>query len=244
VFKFESEISGLEGSVVLSNLGRGNQLYAPGDPSDRIFFVRSGRVKVYVAGPGGKNCVFRLVGPGDLFGETALLGEERRRATAEVVERASVTMVPRDAALYYAERHPEFWKSLTPILCDRIHDLEDQLEWVSLLEVEQRIARILLRWAWARGGNDSVVDKTPFRLSQKDLAGLIGATRETTSNALNRLQRKGCVEIRRRRVAVKSIQGLLQYSGLAGAPKLGPEREVSVPEADKDKKVRSRAAQA
>jgi hypothetical protein len=57
------------------------------------------------------------------------------------------------------------------------------------------------------------------------LAGLIGATRETTSNALNRLQRQGCIEIRRRRIAIRSVEELTRHGGTLPALKIGPLRE-------------------
>ena len=239
-----TEISNLEGAVVLSNLARGTEIYSPGDPSDRVFVLRSGQVKVSVLGPGGKHCIFHVFEPGDVFGEDALFDWGSRKSGAEVIERASVTMVPRESVLLHGGRHPEFWKSFAELLGLRIKNLEDQLQWVSLLEVEQRIVRLLLRWVEAASAKGLSPETLPFRLSQKHLAGLIGATRETTSNALNRLQRKGCLEIRRRRVIIKSVDGLRQAGIVAAAAKLGPDRETAAAEAAKAARTRGRAAQA
>lgn len=199
------DLAKLDGAVALANLGRGTQLYAPGDPSDRLFLLSRGRVKISVSGPGGKNCLFHIVEPGELFGEASLLGENQRNASAEVLDPVSVTMAPAKSVLAWAKRHPEFWLSFAPLLQKRMRNLEEQLQWVSFLEVEQRIARLFLRWASADG--------VEIELSQKDLAGLVGATRETTSSALNRLQRDGCVVIRRRRVEIESIEKLREHVG-------------------------------
>lgn len=242
--RIESELRVVEGAVTLSNLARGTQLYVPGDPSDRVFVLDQGRVKISILGPGGKHCVFQVLEVGEIFGESALLGERMRTASAEVIERASVVMAPRDSVLLYADRNPRFWQAFAPLFGQRIRHLEDQVQWVSLLEVEQRIARLLLRWVEELPPSNVPLSKNYIRLSQKDLAGLIGATRETTSNALNRLQRKGCIEIRRRRIAVRSVEELARHGGTLPVFKFGPLRETDTPQAAKEADERTHAARA
>jgi CRP/FNR family transcriptional regulator len=203
-----------------------------------------GRVKISVLGPGGKHCVFQVIEAGEIFGEGALLGERTRSASAEVIERTSVVMAPRDSVMQYADRNPRFWQAFTPLLGKRIQHLEDQVQWVSLLEVEQRIARLLLRWVDGLPPSNVPLAKNFIRLSQKDLAGLIGATRETTSNALNRLQRKDCIEIRRRRIAVRSVDELARHGGALPVFKFGPLRETEPKETSEEADALARAARA
>ena len=216
---FASQILGLEGTVGLSNLDRGMRLYSPGDPSDQLLLVHSGCVKISVPGSGGKQCIFQIAGPGEIFGEGAVFGERIRRAVAAVLERASVTVIPREAVLAYAGENPEFWRSFAEVLGQRVRHLEEQVEWLSLLEVEQRIARLLLRWAGSAQENGSSGESLQFHLSQKDLAGLVGATRETTSSSLNKLQRQGCLEIRRRCLVINSLERLAQHTGSDVSPR-------------------------
>ncbi len=204
------DLSRLEGSISLSNLGRGTQLFVAGDACDRLFLLNSGRVKICVVGPGGRHCLFHIVEPGEIFGEAALLGERTWQSSAEVLERASITMAPVRSAERHARRHPEFWTSFAPLLLKRMRYLEQQVQWVSFLEVEQRIARLMLRWAESHGLQDGGLE---LHLSQRDLAGMVGATRETTSSALNRLQRDGCIQIRRRHVSLLSIARLRERAG-------------------------------
>ena len=179
-----------------------------GDRADRVYILRDGRVKTWVHGPGGKHCLFQIIEPGEIFGEEGLMGRELRSASAEVLERAAITMLPTRAAVAFAEGRPEFWTAFADLLQKRVLRLEEQLQWLSFLEVEQRIARLLLRWTQA-----DPMEGVELRVSLKGLAGLIGATRETTSSALNRLQRAGCIEIRRRCVAVRSYARLRAHSG-------------------------------
>lgn len=203
-----AELVGLVEAVHLGNLGRGAELYSAGEPADRIYVLRAGSAKTSVHGPGGKHCLFQIIEPGEIFGEEGLLGANRRSASAEILETAAITMVPIRAALSHAARSSEFWSGFANLMQRRVRRLEEQLQWVSFLEVEQRIARLLMRWTRLRPD-----DGVELRLSQKDLAGLIGATRETTSSALNRLQRDGCIDIRRRCVAVRSHARLRRHAG-------------------------------
>ena len=237
---FASQILNLEGTVALSNLDRGMRLYSPGDPSDRLFLVHSGRVKISVPGSGGKQCIFQIARPGEVFGEGAVFGERIRRAVAEVLERASVTVIPREVVLAHAGENPEFWQSFAEILGQRVRHLEEQIESLSLLEVEQRIARLLIRWAGSTRGNDRSEQTLQFRLSQKDLAGLVGATRETTSSSLNKLQRQGCLEIRRRCLVINSLEGLAQRGGTGVDSDAQSHREPESESATEVGEMRSR----
>ncbi len=208
---------GLRGTVSLSNIARGTTLYMPGDPADRVFVLTGGRVKISVEGSGGKHCLFHVVEAGEVFGEETLMGEETRPASAEVIEKASVTMALKVDIDRLATEQPDFWKLFAALLAGRLQNLRQHLQWVTFLEVEQRIARLILQWErGARSEHEQA--SAELQLSQRDLAGLVGATRETTSGALNRLQRAGCIELRRRRIIVKSVESLLARSGnLPGA---------------------------
>lgn len=220
-----AELVGLDEAVHLGKLGRGAELYAAGEAADRIYVLRAGSAKVSVNGPGGKQCLFQIIEPGEIFGEEGLLGSNYRSASAEILETASITMAPIRAAVRYAAGRPQFWIGFADLMQQRVRRLEEQLQWVSFLEVEQRLARLLLRWT-RRAPSDGI----ELRLSQKDLAGLIGATRETTSSALNRLQRDGCIEIRRRCVAVRSHDALRRHAGVLGldqGPCAEPERHLA-----------------
>src|SRR5690606_20736204 len=94
-----AHLTALDEAVHLGNLGRGAELYMTGDRADRVYILRDGRVKTWVHGPGGKHCLFQIIEPGEIFGEEGLMGRELRSASAEVLERAAITMLPTRAAI-------------------------------------------------------------------------------------------------------------------------------------------------
>ena len=225
--EFPAQLATLRDSPKPLRIKRGTRVFSPGEIADRLFFLHSGRVKISVSAVGGKQCVFRIVEPGQVFGECALFDEPVRKAEAEVIEKAAISVISRETAMAHAQKHPEFWASFSQDLGRRIRELEQQVQWLTLLEVEQRIAGLLLQW-----GKTHKLDAANFEihLSQRDVAGLIGATRETTSAALNRLRRKGCVDIRRRCVVVKSVEMLQAYATPTrrGNPKTVTRRRIFV----------------
>ncbi len=213
-----ARFSRLEGAVSLFNLARGTELFAAGDPCDRVFALLTGSVKLSVAGPGGKSCLLHIVEAGEVVDESALLGERAYRTAAEVMESASLVIAPTQSVLSELESRPQLWRELAPLLRTRLRNLEDQLQWVSFLEVEQRVAKLLLRWADGQGR--SLGGEPQLRLSQKDLADMIGATRETTSTALNRLRREGCIALGRRSIVVISVEKLRLMAADTDRPSL------------------------
>jgi len=217
------QFSNLKEAISLSELERGTLLFVPGDTADRLFYLASGRVKISAPSRGGKQCILQVVEAGEIFGESVLFGHGRREVTAEVIEKAAVRVIPGEAALAFAESHPEFWKSYSRHLGGRVRDLEEQVQWVTFLEVEQRIARLLLRWGESHAS--TTVGRMQLHLSQRDVAGLVGATRETTSAALNRLRRDGCLSIGRRCLVVESVDKLARHTGDPRDFSIEPERD-------------------
>ena len=229
------ELSKLKEAIALSDLERGTLLFVPGDTADRLFYLMSGRVKISAPSRGGKQCILQVVEPGEIFGESMLFGHQARNAAAEVIEKASVTVIPGEAVAAYAEAHPEFWKSYSQQLGERVRDLEEQVQWVTFLEVEQRIARLLLRWGESHPS--SAVGRMQLHLSQRDVAGLVGATRETTSAALNRLRRDGCLSIGRRCLVVESVDRLARHAGDAEETQAGSDPDAGALEQVREQSV-------
>ncbi len=164
-------------------------------------------VKIAADGGNGRECVLHIVQPGEYFGESAILGDESRRHDAHVLEAATVFSIPADSVSAHITRRPDIWSRAAPMLCSRLKRIEERLLWVTFLDVKQRVARLLL----------SLFRDNPDRrvlfVTQKDLAGMISATRETTSSALGLLQREGCIRTERRRITIISAVKLESQAG-------------------------------
>lgn len=213
----------LDGATQRSNCQRGTVVYAAGDPSDCVFLLKSGAVKIVRSGPDDKRLIAHLVGPGEIFGEMVLLGETPRADSAEVLEDGALWSIPRKAVLEWLRLHPETWQAVAALLGWRLRSLEDAVERMLFCDAEQRVVWLLLELARQYGVPVENGVDLKIELSQKELAHLIGSTRETTSSILNRLRKQGLIRIRRRRLSICSLADLSRAAHLP--PKRPPEAE-------------------
>lgn len=202
------ELIHLDGVAKFSPNRRFATVYSEGSPADTIFFVESGLVKIYKRGDDNKEIILQIVGPGELFGEQTLMGEQNRAIAAEVLQEGLIYVIPRDLLLRVCERRPELWREIAVFLALRQRQLEKKIELLCLYDVEYRILYYMAELAGSFGSKPNGADYS-IPLSQGELASLIGATRETTSTTLNALARRGVIKLGRRQLIVPSIEGVL-----------------------------------
>ncbi|MBM3726425.1 MAG: Crp/Fnr family transcriptional regulator [Acidobacteria bacterium] len=176
---------------------RGTGVFEEGTPSDRIFFLSSGLVKLMRA-DSGRTVLVGIVRPGELFGDQDFFSGDLRESRAEVLTDAEVFSIPREAFMRALEESPDLWREVALQLANRTRSLERQVELVTLHSVEDRILLQLKDLAGQLGASPIPGFMAPVPLSQSELASLIGATRETTSMTLNQLRRRGLVQMKRR----------------------------------------------
>lgn len=214
----------LEGVAQRLRCRRGEVLYSPGDASDSVFVIKSGKVKIGRQGGNGKAVILHLVGSGEFFGEMSLLGETHRENTAQVIEEAAVWVVPRKILTEWLRPRPEAWQSIWTVVYRRLRSLENTVERFLFWDVEQRLIRLLLDLANQYGEPSPDGLSLKIELSQKEVAQLVGATRETTSTALNRLGKRGLIRIRRRRLTLTSLAELTSLMQPLLPPRIPPRK--------------------
>ena len=144
-----------------------------------------------------------------MFGEQALGTEASRSIAAEVLQEGVIYVIPRDLFVRVCDERPQLWREISSLLTARKRQLEKKIELLCLRDVEYRILYYMADLARMFGAKANGAEYS-IPLSQGELAGLIGATRETTSTTLNALARKGVIRLGRRQLIVPSIDGVLQ----------------------------------
>jgi CRP-like cAMP-binding protein len=203
-----TELINLDGVTKFSPNRRFATVYSEGGPSDTLYFLESGLVKIYKRGPDNKEIILQIVGAGDLFGEQALGIEQTRNISAEVLQEGVIYLLPRDLFLRVCEKRPELWREIAGLLTIRKRELEKKIELLCLRDVEYRILYYMAELAKTFGAKSNASEYS-IPLSQGELASLIGATRETTSTTLNALARRGIIRLGRRQLIVPSVEGIL-----------------------------------
>ena len=182
-----AELQEIAAALRERRFGKGEMLFARGDPGNRVYIVREGRVRLAIATPEGRELSFQVAGPGEMFGEIAVLDGLPRSAEAVALGPVHcLTLEKRDFQLL-RERRPAITEAAIAFLCRRLREVSDKLEGVALYPLETRLARFLLASLKGREPTKGrIALELPF--SQSELALLIGASRQKINAALGALE--------------------------------------------------------
>jgi CRP-like cAMP-binding protein len=190
---------------------RGEVVFHRGDPADSLNLIRKGRFSARIATPLGDTAMLDVLGPGDAFGELALLGREPlRSATVSALEPAETSSIHRADFERLRHEHPIVNEVLIGILVDRLRRLAEQLVEAYYVPADRRVLRRVCELAELYGAGESEV---VVPLTQEEIAELAGTSRATVNRVLREAERRGTVELRRGRTAVLDLDGLLRRSG-------------------------------
>lgn len=181
---------------------RGEVVFHQGDAGDALHIVETGRLKVVVYGESASETVLSILGPGESFGELALIDGEPRSATVQALEPAETVSVRRDEFLALLRTHPETNERLLVALVAKIRQLTDTVSDLAFLDLEGRLGKKLLELAGLHGSETGGVAEIEVPLTQEDLAGMVGATRASVNKLLGWYEDRHLIARRGRRITL------------------------------------------
>jgi CRP-like cAMP-binding protein len=177
---------------------RGETVFVTGEPGTSLCLVNAGRIKLALTSPEGREVILDVLGPGEVFGELALLDGEPRSADAVALQQTELLLLQRDEFIRFLRAEPEVAITLLGVLSRRIRRDTLLVQDAAFLDVPGRLARVILRLA-ERGEDGHLC--TP-QLTQSDLAAAAGTTRETLNKFLGIFADQGLIQWRNSRVEV------------------------------------------
>lgn len=193
----DAELRALAGRTVTRNYPKQAIIVSEGDESDSLYLILAGRVKVYLADENGKELILAIKGPGQYFGEM-VLDEQPRSASVMTLEPAQFAILSRADFRAFLLAHPEVALQLVQNLIRVARGLNQNVRNLAMLDVYGRVARILLELAVERDGKLVI----PERMTQKDIAARVGASREMINRILRDLTAGGYVSIDGGRITI------------------------------------------
>jgi CRP/FNR family transcriptional regulator, cyclic AMP receptor protein len=178
---------------------RGEVVFHEGDPADSLHLIVSGRFAVRIRTPLGDTTLLAIYGPGDAFGELALVAPpSHRSATVVALEPAETRSVFREDFEALRKRHPGVDRILVSLLADRIREMNERLLEAHYVDAETRVRRHLRQLAavYERDGA-SVIP-----LTQEEIAEIAGTSRATVNRVLREEERRGVIELKRGRTLI------------------------------------------
>jgi len=187
---------------------KGEQFFVPDDLSDRIFFITEGRVKISTMNDEGKEITKVILGKGEVFGELALVGEQRRRDWATALEKTVACVVTLEEMRSLMRERSELNLFFMKIFGARQLELERRLESLVFRDSRSRIVEFLVeitRHKGERVGYEWVIRKP---VTHQEIANLTATSRQTVTTTLNDLRYKKLLTFNRSRLLVRDLEGL------------------------------------
>ncbi len=170
-------------------------IFYKGDPATEVFVVRSGKVKVSVPCEDGREIIFDIIGPGQLFGEMAALEGTVHQATTTALETTELEVMDRQEFLTLLKKCPETATKLLMVLCTRLRRTNELVHEISCLPLSMRLARKLWKLAKAYGVQTPRGIRINVQLYQQELANLVGTSRESINKQLSLWQAEGLISM-------------------------------------------------
>ena len=198
---FEDALAHLRDSAILE-FRKGQIVYSADRPSESIYLVTAGKVKLSWMAEGGREVVLEILGPQELFGESAFLRVPRRSEQATALEAARLRVWPLSAIEDLVTKQPLFALALLQILAQRAVDLARSIESFSFDNIERRLARALIRFSERLGTPDTDGSLRMMPLTHDLLSRHVGTSRELVTLYMNRFRTQGYLRYSRRGIAL------------------------------------------
>jgi len=183
----ESSMEMMDQKSTMKNSSKREIIYFPEERSDNIYMLKEGKVKISRVSEDGKKMTLQLIGPGEIFGESAILGQEKRENIAEVVEDAVICSINRTMFQEMMANNPKLNLSINKFIGLRIRKIEAHIEDLVFKDAEERVVVFLKRYTTTFG--KKMIDGWMVRpfLTHQEIADLTATSRQTVNSILNAL---------------------------------------------------------
>lgn len=204
----DDELAGLAERMRPRQYRAGTIIFHQDDPGTTLHIITGGLVKLVLASPEGREVTVGIVGAGDFFGDLSLLDGGPRSASAVTLEPTETLTLDREPFVAILARHPEVANGLLTTLGNRLRRTDALIQDILFLDLPGRIAKQLLALADERGVRQGGGVRIDLRLSQTELASIIGTTRESVNRCLNAFADRGFIAIDRDAITILNREGL------------------------------------
>jgi CRP/FNR family cyclic AMP-dependent transcriptional regulator len=194
----------------------GATLVRRGAVADQLYIVVSGRLKAAIVSGTGRDRTFNMIAPGEIFGEVGMFGGGKRSADVTAIEDCEVCVLQRSDVQTAFRKDPTIAFAILKVMADRIRGLSDQVEDATSIDAGARFAKSLVRLA-QRFGVQALPRNLQVRLklSQQDLADLVGISRVFANNKLKAWEKDGILTHRSRLLTIHDLRALRLAAGLS-----------------------------
>lgn len=184
------------------SIAAGEILFLEGDPSQGIYFMKTGRTKVFKTSSEGKEQVLRIMAPGESFNDVPAFDGGPNPASAQAMEPSVVCLLRTRNIIELMKRYPALSLGVIRVFASRLRHLTILVEDLSFRHVTSRLAKVLLLQVEEAGKGRSL------HLTQQDLASMVGTAREVVVRSLRTMESQGILKRERHRLIILDIEAL------------------------------------
>jgi CRP/FNR family transcriptional regulator, cyclic AMP receptor protein len=192
----DHEIAELESLGQERSVAKNSIVINEGDDTDCLYIVLKGKAHALRSDESGRQFIVNRFGLYDYFGEMSFFDRNTRCATVITREKCTLMVLPRNAFFEFAARHPQIYQNLIKALLEKLRKATQQIEELAFLDVYGRLARFLIENQNAEG----VIEE---KLTQQELADMVGSSRETVNRIFNELVGGGFIVKEKSQIAIK-----------------------------------------
>jgi len=183
------------------------------DPGESLFMIDEGSVRIYLPSLQGADLTLAMLGPGDFFGDMALLDGRPRSASAAALQETEAVALDRADFIAVIRSRPEAAMAVLAAVARRLRETNEMAGDLAFLDVGGRLAKKLLELAAAHGVQRPEGIVLHLRLTQEELANMVGVTRESVNRNLALLRREGVISGQGRRFVIRDAEALRRCVG-------------------------------
>ena len=204
-----AQLAHISAHAAVRAVEKGEVILRQGDIADSCFVILSGQMKVYStdAADANREVIYKMLTVGDFFGELPMFDHEPRCANVAAMENGRLQMLTYKAFLRVMEESPEISRLVMETMAKRLRHADRKIGALALTDINSRVSRTLLELAILSNGKRVVGE--PF--TQKDLAGMVGASREMVNRTLQDLANDGCIDVQRKQITILDAQKLIAH---------------------------------
>jgi len=206
------QLSWLNDHLHLKTFPAGSNIVAAEQPGEVVYIILEGTIKISIEQVDGAEVILAILGPGDTVGELSLIDSAGRSANVVTMERSSLVWMDRDTFWESLQKMPVITYELLHVLGDRLRLANEQIQALATLDIYGRVARQILaiagRYGQVTSDGEIVI---PIRLTQSDIASLVGASRERVNQVMVAYKQQNYISIDQNyRITIHDRQALVQ----------------------------------
>ena len=191
------QLAELTSKLTARSYRRGQDIFHQGDPGSVMYMIRSGQVKISTSSLEGEEAILAILTSNDFFGELSLLDGKERSASATAMAPTEVLALDRSDFLEVLRKNPQMAGDVLAALSDRLRRTDVMVEDVVFLDLATRLAKRLLELAEKHGVQTDSGLEIDLRVTQQDLADVVGASRVAVNKQLGLYQDEGILHVGR-----------------------------------------------